>query len=344
MMSHVVKEMFARLEYQRDGRSPPDERRRGQFRAGWDDVTARGKRYGESTLKRLTWRNLGYRLGRHFGKQPAAQVDAAFDVLADLYVLQHSQNDGSSLTPSPESYASAFVQLGTVSEQQLRLLRLHYSAPERTISATEMANAAGYGHYSVVNSQYGRLAGLVGDQLRYKPTEEQLGALVTFKKRLGEWNWIMRPQVAAALEQLGWVEGAASLLPEEVPAGATHVEGAVSRVYVNSYERNPRARQACIQAHGSSCSICQFSFVEAYGKVAEGYIHVHHLRPLSEIGGEYTVDPIEDLRPVCPNCHAVLHRRNPPYSIEDVRAFLGGRAVRAIASSEAQSPSSPAAL
>jgi|ERR1700734_3962751 len=53
-----------------------------------------------------------------------------------------------------------------------------------------------------------------------------------------------------------------------------------------------------------------------------GFIHVHHLRQLSDIRKEYLVDPIKDLRPVCPNCHAVLHLRNPAYSIEDVLAFL----------------------
>jgi 5-methylcytosine-specific restriction protein A len=62
-------------------------------------------------------------------------------------------------------------------------------------------------------------------------------------------------------------------------------------------------------------------FEQCYGEVAKGFIHVHHLRPLSEIGEEYEVDPIADLRPVCPNCHAVLHLRVPAYSIEEVMNF-----------------------
>jgi 5-methylcytosine-specific restriction enzyme A len=53
-----------------------------------------------------------------------------------------------------------------------------------------------------------------------------------------------------------------------------------------------------------------------------GFIHVHHLTPLSSLGTDYEVDPIRDLRPVCPNCHAVLHRREPPYSPEEVQQFL----------------------
>lgn len=112
-------------------------------------------------------------------------------------------------------------------------------------------------------------------------------------------------------------------LAEEIVAPTGLVEGAVCAITVNAHERNPEARRRCIEHYGTSCSICEFDFGAVYGEEAEGIIHVHHLRPLSEIGRQYNVDPIEDLRPVCPNCHAVLHHRhNLPYSIEQVRTFL----------------------
>jgi 5-methylcytosine-specific restriction protein A len=59
-----------------------------------------------------------------------------------------------------------------------------------------------------------------------------------------------------------------------------------------------------------------------YGPDFEGYIHVHHCRPLCEIASDYQVNPVEDLRPVCPNCHAAIHRRTPPFSIDEMRAIL----------------------
>lgn len=111
-------------------------------------------------------------------------------------------------------------------------------------------------------------------------------------------------------------------LPDELDSAQPLVEGARYQVTVNAYERDPRTRQLCIAKHGTACVICGFSFGAVYGPVADGLIHVHHLRPLSEIGGEYEINPVEDLRPVCPNCHAVLHRRVPAFSIEEVRAFL----------------------
>ncbi len=121
------------------------------------------------------------------------------------------------------------------------------------------------------------------------------------------------------------IEESAFTLPEEVSETSPLVEGAVHRISVNAYERNPVARRRCIDWHGTNCCICGFSFGAVYGALTEGYIHVHHLRLLSEIGGEYIVDPVEDLRPVCPNCHAVLHSRVPAYSIEEVRSFLRAR-------------------
>jgi hypothetical protein len=110
--------------------------------------------------------------------------------------------------------------------------------------------------------------------------------------------------------------------PEEIVDSAGLPEGALRTITVNAYERNPEARRLCIEHYGTICSICGFKFSVVYGAAFEEFIHVHHLRPLSKIGSQYAVDPIKDMRPVCPNCHAVLHHADPPYSIEEVRAFF----------------------
>jgi predicted HNH restriction endonuclease len=100
-------------------------------------------------------------------------------------------------------------------------------------------------------------------------------------------------------------------------------EGAAFERLVNGYERNPLARQRCIKKYGTNCFICGFSFGATYGEVVDGFIHVHHLLQLSDVGKDYKVDPIRDLRPVCANCHAVIHhRRNPAYTIKEVQSFL----------------------
>lgn len=105
-------------------------------------------------------------------------------------------------------------------------------------------------------------------------------------------------------------------LAEEEAEPELKPEGALMRVTVNKYERDPSARASCMKRWGTKCTVCSFDFAAKYGELGEGFVHVHHLRPLSEIGQEYLLDPIQDLRPVCPNCHAMLHRRRPAISIE----------------------------
>lgn len=89
-------------------------------------------------------------------------------------------------------------------------------------------------------------------------------------------------------------------------------EGIKRTILVNSYERNPKARKLCVEYWGISCSVCEINFEKLYGEIGKGFIHVHHLIPVSQIGELYQVDPIKDLRPVCPNCHSMLHKKNPP--------------------------------
>jgi predicted HNH restriction endonuclease len=87
-------------------------------------------------------------------------------------------------------------------------------------------------------------------------------------------------------------------------------EGAKRTIIVNAYERNLDARKQCIEYYGYTCCVCFRSFEEMYGNIGKEYIHVHHIKPLSEIEEECQINPINDLRPVCPNCHAIIHKAN----------------------------------
>jgi 5-methylcytosine-specific restriction enzyme A len=113
----------------------------------------------------------------------------------------------------------------------------------------------------------------------------------------------------------------APALPDAI-SGSDLMEGALHRVTANRFERNPMARRACIAHYGASCVVCGFSSEKVFGVRGQGLIHMHHLSPLARQQGSYTVDPIRDLRPVCPNCHAMLHRDDPPTSIDDLQAEL----------------------
>lgn len=113
------------------------------------------------------------------------------------------------------------------------------------------------------------------------------------------------------------------LLPSEVSAREM-IEGSRIDVQVSRIERDPGARKKCIQIFGSICVVCGFDFEAAYGNIGCGFIHVHHLNPLAAASGQRKVDPKTDLRPVCPNCHEMLHRQSPPFTIEELRMRISG--------------------
>lgn len=113
------------------------------------------------------------------------------------------------------------------------------------------------------------------------------------------------------------------IFPDELPDSEPHFsEGSAMQVLVNRYERSEEARNACIKHFGTKCQACRLEFSDKYGSIGREFIHVHHKTPLSEVGKDYRVDPIDDLVPVCPNCHAMIHRRSPPLSIAELREMI----------------------
>lgn len=110
---------------------------------------------------------------------------------------------------------------------------------------------------------------------------------------------------------------------DDIDQNASFPEGAKKRVTSNSYERSAKARALCLAVHGYDCSVCDMKLEDLYGKIARQFIHVHHLIPVSEMTEGYRVDPVKDLAPVCPNCHAVIHLKRPMLSLDEARQSLG---------------------
>lgn len=131
--------------------------------------------------------------------------------------------------------------------------------------------------------------------------------------------WQLKPALQQALEE--YLNIHVPQIAEELP-NEVFYEGMKQQIVVNRYERDKKARQACIKHWGAKCAVCGFVFADTYGELGEGFIHIHHLTPLSEITEVYQVDPIAHLRPVCPNCHAMLHKSSPPYSIEALQEVI----------------------
>lgn len=113
------------------------------------------------------------------------------------------------------------------------------------------------------------------------------------------------------------------IYPEEAnPLKDAYWEGKRLKIYVSAQERDPAARAACIAHHGAKCAACGLEFHKRYGGIGIGFIHVHHRKPLGKSTRRRKVDPIKDLIPVCPNCHAMLHTSDPPLTVNRLRKMM----------------------
>jgi putative restriction endonuclease len=232
--------------------------------------------------------------------------------------------------PTADVYKSTMASMRPhiIQHDHVRMFQAQYYAKDRTATTTEIAECAAIKGRNVVNSKYGglgyRFAEKLGIPIEQDPNDSypHRGWAVWSEG----WNhpsgfrWRMLPQVAEALECLGWIDPTELATTDEAFAPSSLKEGKPVAAPSIVYERNPEARRRCIEHYGGTCHVCGFDSGQVYG--IAGVVHVHHLRPLSEIKGEYDVDPIEDLRPVCPNCHAIIHLGGRCRSIEEVRGML----------------------
>ena len=91
-------------------------------------------------------------------------------------------------------------------------------------------------------------------------------------------------------------------------------EGHLMEVHLDKRERNPEARQQCFDYYWNKyggkiiCECCGIDFNEVYGKIGLGFIEVHHLDPISNYDETHKIDPVNDLVPLCSNCHSMIHR------------------------------------
>ena len=160
----------------------------------------------------------------------------------------------------------------------------------------------------------------------WMPKKKQPMPLKDFKDHL---TWTVREGRLHVLLPRDWARYKAilpsnvALLPsiegEEEFEG--YSEGKVGTALVNRYERDPRNCKAAIAKHGTRCFGCRHEMRELYGDIATGFIHIHHVRPLSRTGGP-TKPEIDDLIPLCPNCHAVVHLQSPPLGIHQLQKLV----------------------
>lgn len=230
-----------------------------------------------------------------------------------------------SIQITKEQWISLLQDNEIITEEDFRLLKVMFDCYGYDVTVEQLSQKLGMPHHAPLNHQVGELGKRIATKLAIQASSLQYGGLkwwiVPFcgKGIRDGYCWKLRSELQQAMQEIVEITIAEEV---DVEQHENLYEGAVTQIYVNMYERNRNARDTCIRYYGAKCIICGFDFETKYGEIGRNVIHVHHLIPLSEIGEKYKVDPIEDLRPVCPNCHVIMHKRKYPYSIEEVKAMI----------------------
>ncbi|MBI1877775.1 MAG: HNH endonuclease [Chloroflexi bacterium] len=97
------------------------------------------------------------------------------------------------------------------------------------------------------------------------------------------------------------------------------LEGDFYKIEAMFRSRNRALIQAKKTNSDYCCEVCGFNFEKTYGVIGYEYIVAHHLKPIASGPSKTT---LEDIALVCANCHAMIHTKNPPISIEDLRKAI----------------------
>ncbi|WP_299821600.1 HNH endonuclease [uncultured Pontibacter sp.] len=215
-------------------------------------------------------------------------------------------------------------------EIDLKILQTLYGFPNHKAFASEIGKILGYkkSPQSPLNSEVGffakRIAKVydIGFTARNQQQFKYWDLFFLGEPSGTKFYWILKPNLREALESTALTGD--ELLPEELPTNTAEIffEGLKRTITVNAYERNTKAKEQCKSHWGHKCAVCTFDFRRTYGEIGKEFIHVHHLTPIAQVGERYEIDPIEDLIPVCPNCHSMLHRKDPPYTIKELRSII----------------------
>lgn len=232
---------------------------------------------------------------------------------------------------SKAQWSEILLHQELTNDTNLSIFQALYSFDGHKAYASQIGLLLGYkgkSPHAPLNSEIGRYAKRIAKFYDIQFTERSSRKYKYWDLFFKGWKegkyfvWQLKPEIAEALEECKLT--GEQPYPEELifENDLALTEGARRTVVVNAYERNTEARRRCIARWGCRCAVCNFDFLTTYGSIGSGFIHVHHLVPVSEIGQSYQIDPVNDLKPVCPNCHAMLHTSNPPLGIEQLREII----------------------
>lgn len=260
-------------------------------------------------------------------KIPGAIVlHSHFDMLSKLLFMN---------IPTVEQYQDVIKKL---SPRQIEILQTIYRQPNSSATAIQLAEQMGYQNYRGSNRQVGAIGQAIFEHTGVEPPlYDDRGERYAYFYLVGDYvgpGWKLWDELKTALENLNLVQegmtkaGYIDRLPTEAlpfEENKFYKEGKLTEVFVNRFERNQNARSECIKHYGAVCQGCGFDFGAFYGSDFQGFIHVHHIVSLADIGKEYTINPVTDLIPLCANCHSVVHLKKPTLVIDELKKLIKKR-------------------
>jgi len=229
-----------------------------------------------------------------------------------------------------ELWSKIIIDENIINEKVLDILLVLLDSDRCEASGGEIAWKLNYGHHAPLNTIVSNFSKRI---LKYYPeiipSKRKNGNVrywhIPFlgNKMRDSFSWILRNELKEALLNNYSEKKANIKLPEDYFGETiTFSEGKIKQYLTNIYERNHKAREACLKYYGYKCKICRFDFEKKYGSIGKGIIHVHHLNKISEITEEYAIDPIKELIPICPNCHTVIHSRKEMFTIDEMKELM----------------------
>jgi 5-methylcytosine-specific restriction enzyme A len=111
-------------------------------------------------------------------------------------------------------------------------------------------------------------------------------------------------------------------------------EGRKKAVSTQVYERSRVLRDRAIEVNTRNdhitCAGCGFDFQLKYGEHGQGYIEIHHQKPIFQYEesdfSKLVTEALDDLIPLCSNCHRMVHRkRDKPLSLDELKQIIGNQ-------------------
>jgi len=261
-------------------------------------------------------------------KIPDQSSGATFNNKSKIEVEENPKIKPSNATVlNSNEWANILADSELTNELDISIFQALYSFEDNKAYASEIAEILETTH-PPLNLEIGRYAKRIAAKYDINFTQRENEQDKFWDLFFNGWDegtkfvWQLRPELKNALIKTN-LTGDISY-PEELPPNidADFYEGLKKTITVNSYERNSKARELCVKHWKEICAVCEFDFEKAYGEIGKGFIHVHHLTPVAKIGKTYQIDPIKDLIPVCPNCHSIIHKKEPPFTIEEMKNIL----------------------